>query len=103
VDLCIRQQDVKIIKEGQPLRDPLKDNVIAGTIASVVPFPEYCMIYFKSDDSRREYDFEIKLPPYLKDRHDLFPGKAVRIAFWEPNIIVFPRNRPPSMASDAGR
>ncbi|MEW6079117.1 MAG: ABC transporter ATP-binding protein [Thermodesulfobacteriota bacterium] len=94
VALCIRQQDVKIIKEGRPLRDQLKDNVIAGVIVSIFSFPEYCLIYFKSNSSSQAYDFEIKLPPYLRERHDLFPGKTVRIAFWEPNIIVFPRENP---------
>ena len=108
VDLCVRQQDIKIIKEGRPLRGPLKDNVISGVIVSVFPFPDYCMLYFRSEGSSREYDFEIKLPPYLRERHDLYPKKTIRIAFWEPNIIVFPFTVPdpapgePSCSPDSG-
>ncbi len=89
VDFCVRQQDIKIIKEGRPLKPDLQNNVFSGRIVSLFPFPEYCLIYFKIDGSRRPYDFEIKLPPYLRERYDLFEGKKQQVAFWEPNIILF--------------
>jgi len=103
VDICIRQQDIKIIKEGNPLKDSLKHNVIAGRIVSVFPFPEYCLLYFKINGSPRAFDFEIKLPPYLKERHNLSPGKAAQVALWEPNIIVFPGDKPHEPSSQARR
>lgn len=89
VDLCVRQQDIKIIKKGEPFKEALKHNIFEGHIVSVFPFPEYCLLYFRMINSPREFDFEIKLPPYLKDRYDLFPGKEVQVGLWEPNIIVF--------------
>ncbi len=89
VDLCIRQQDVKILKPGQPVREALRHNVFDGRIVAVFPFPEYCLLYFQMEKSLREYDFEIKLPPYLRERHDLYPGKKTSVALWEPNIIRF--------------
>ncbi|MFW6236765.1 MAG: ABC transporter ATP-binding protein [Desulfosudaceae bacterium] len=96
VDICIRQQDIKILKPGQPVREPLRHNVFSGRIVAAFTLPEYCLIYFRIHGSRREYDFEIKLPPYLRERHDLYTGKDAAVAFWEPNIIRFlidPENR----------
>lgn len=90
VDICIRQQDIKMLKPGQPVREALKNNVFSGLIVSAFSLPEYCLIYFKLDGSHREYDFEIKLPPYLRERHNLYAGKKTSVALWEPNLIRFP-------------
>lgn len=95
VDLCIRQQDIKILKPGQPVREALQHNVFDGRIVSVFSFPEYCLLYFQIKDSFREYDFEIKLPPYLRERHHIDPGKKVSVALWEPSIIHFSGDEKP--------
>ncbi len=88
--VCIRPQDIKIVKEGAPLRDSLRRNVFSGKIADLHLLPEYCLARFRLDSSPRGYDFELKFPVYIKDRLNLTEGKPVRIAFWEPSIIVFP-------------
>ena len=89
VNLCIRQQDIKILKAGQPVRDALKHNVFDGRIVSIFSFPEYCLVHFKMEASSRDFDFEIKLPPYLRERHNLYQGKNISVALWEPNIVHF--------------
>ena len=89
MEVCIRQQDIKVLKAGQPVRDALRHNVFSGRIVSVFALPEYCLIYFRINGSGRPYDFEIKLPPYLRERHHLYPDKEPAVAFWEPNIIRF--------------
>lgn len=96
VHVCIRQQDIKVLKAGQPVREALRHNVFSGRITSVFALPEYCLIYFRINGSDREYDFEIKLPPYLQERHNLYPGKASAVAFWEPNIIRFVQQEAPN-------
>lgn len=88
VKLCIRQQDIKIIKEGSPIKNSLKRNVFSGKIVSVFHLPEYCLIYFKVGGSPQRYDFEIKFPRYLLERHNLYQGKRIQVALWEPNIIL---------------
>jgi len=95
IKLCVRQQDIKIIKEGSPLKDSLKHNVFSGEIISVFPLPEYCLAYFKIRGSPREYDFEIKFPRHLQERHNLHQGKKINVALWEPNIILFSRGKTP--------
>jgi len=89
INLCIRQQDIKIIKEDSPIKDSLKRNVFSGRIDSLFPLPESCIMRFQINGSPRTYDFELKLPGHLLIRHQLSVGKRLRIALWEPNIILF--------------
>jgi ABC-type Fe3+/spermidine/putrescine transport system ATPase subunit len=89
VRLCLRPLDIKIVQEGKPLKDSLRQNVFSGEIVSLFPFPDYCLMWFKIDGGPRKHDFEIKFPIHLRDRHNLFQGKKIRVALWEPNIILF--------------
>jgi len=88
VKLCVRPQDIKIIREGASIKDSLKQNIFSGEIISLFPLPEYCLMRFKIGGSPQEYDFEMRFPRYLRERHDLYPGKKIRVALWEPNIIL---------------
>ncbi len=87
--VCLRPQDLKVIREGVPIRGSLAANVFSGEIVSLFMLPQYSVLHFKIDRSPRPYDFELKFPAYIKDRHDLAVGKPVRVAVWEPNIIIF--------------
>jgi ABC-type Fe3+/spermidine/putrescine transport system ATPase subunit len=89
VSVCIRQQDIKVVREGSPLKDSLKRNVFSGTIVALFPLPEFCLMWFKLDESEKEYDLELKFPLHIRDRHNLYPGKQISVAIWEPNIILF--------------
>jgi len=89
VTVCVREQDLKIIREGVPIRQSLRRNVFAGRIVTLSLLPDQCVMHFKIDGSPRDYDFELKFPDYIKKRHDLETGKKVRVGIWEPNIIVF--------------
>lgn len=89
VNVCIRPQDIKIIRQGFPIKDSLKRNVFLGKIVSILPLPEYSLIQFKIKGGSRAFDFELKVPAYIPARHALSPEKQVSVALWEPNIIVF--------------
>lgn len=89
VAICIRPQDIKIIREDVGIRDSLKENVFSGEIISLFMLPEQCLMRFKMDGSPKNYDFELRFPTYIEKRHALYVGKRVRVAIWEPNIIVF--------------
>jgi len=89
VKLCIRQQDIKIVREGPSIKDSLRRNVFSGEIVSLLPLPESCLMWFKIEGSPRPYDFELRFPAYIRVRHDLSPGQKVRVALWEPNIVLF--------------
>ena len=89
VTLCVRQQDIKVIREGSPLKDSLRRNVFPGKIVSLLPLPESCLMWFKIDGSPNTYDLELKFPAYIRVRHNLSPGQSIRVALWEPNMILF--------------
>jgi len=44
---------------------------------------------FKVDGSFKQYDLELKFPRYILERHNLYQGKQINVALWEPNIILF--------------
>ncbi|MCP4599543.1 MAG: ATP-binding cassette domain-containing protein [Proteobacteria bacterium] len=88
VTLCVRQQDIKIIKRDLPIKDELKRNVFNGVIVRLFPLLDYCQMWFQIEGSDKEYDFELKFPRHIKERYDLQPGKPIQVAIWEPKIIV---------------
>ena len=87
--LCIRQQDIRIIREGKPIKDSLKRNVFSGEIAEIFTTSDACSIWLRIDGSPRRYDLEAKFPLNIRGRYDLFKGKKIRVAFVGPSIIVF--------------
>ncbi|MFH1842478.1 MAG: ABC transporter ATP-binding protein [bacterium] len=87
---CIRQQDIKIVQDDLPVAESLRRNVLAGEIVALFPLPDSCLMWFRLAGSPREYDLEVKFPAYLRERHQLAAGQRIRVAFWEPSIIVFP-------------
>jgi ABC-type Fe3+/spermidine/putrescine transport system ATPase subunit len=89
VRLCVRPQDIKIVREGMPLKDSLRRNTFSGSIVSLLPLPESCLMWFKMHGSPNPYDLELKFPAYIRVRHQLSPGQDIRVALWEPNIILF--------------
>jgi len=46
-------------------------------------------MWFKMHGSPNPYDLELKFPAYIRVRHHLTPGRDIRVALWEPNIILF--------------
>jgi len=87
--VCVRQQDLKIVREGYPLRDSLKGNVFSGEIVSLLSLPESCVMMFRIEGSPRRYDFELRFPAYIRERHNLHEGNKIRVAILTPTIIVF--------------
>jgi len=87
--VCVLPQYIKIIREGEPIRESLKRNVFAGEVVSLFMLPEYCLMRFRIPGSPRPFDLESRFPAYIKERLDLSVGKKITIALWEPSIIVF--------------
>lgn len=91
VKVCIRQQDIRIIKEGAPLKEVLRRNVLSGEIANLFPLREEYVMWFKIAGSPNPRDLELKFPVHMQGRHGLCEGKKIRVALWEPRILVFGR------------
>jgi ABC-type Fe3+/spermidine/putrescine transport system ATPase subunit len=89
VKVCVRQQDIRIVKEGLPLKDSLRRNLFSGEIVDLFPLQETFLMWFRIDGSASKYDLELRFPIYVGGRHQLHRGKKIRVALWEPMIIVF--------------
>jgi ABC-type Fe3+/spermidine/putrescine transport system ATPase subunit len=89
VRVCIRQQDIRIIKEGSPIRESLQRNVLSGEIVSLFPLREEYVMWFKINGSPKSYDLELRFPIYMQGRHKLEEGKRIKVALWEPMIMLF--------------
>ncbi len=91
VGVCVRPQDVKIIRDGMPLDEQLAANTYTATIRELYLLPQHCVLMVQVKGSPRPFDFEVRCPEYMKERHQLDVGGTIRIALWQPNIIVFPQ------------
>jgi ABC-type Fe3+/spermidine/putrescine transport system ATPase subunit len=89
VKVCVRQQDIRIIKEGEGIKDSLKRNVFPGEIASLIPLREEYVMWFKIEGSPKRYDLEARFPVHMEGRHGLHEGKRIKVALWEPMIMLF--------------
>ncbi|BBO89411.1 hypothetical protein DSCOOX_25910 [Desulfosarcina ovata subsp. ovata] len=88
VKLCIMPQDIKIIKEERPVKGGLRKNIFQVEIVSILPLPDYFLIYTKLLESPKEFDFEMKVPRYLERKYNLFNGKKIRVAIPEKQIVL---------------
>ena len=89
VKVCIRQQDIRIIKEGAAIKDSLRRNILAGEITNLFPLLEEHVMWFRVERSPRKHDLELRFPLNVEGRHSLYEGKKIRVALWEPMIMLF--------------
>jgi ABC-type Fe3+/spermidine/putrescine transport system ATPase subunit len=89
VKVCIRQQDIRIIKEGEAVRESLARNILAGEIASLFPLRDEYVMWFKIEGSPNRYDLEARFPLRVQGKHELREGKRISVALWEPMILLF--------------
>ena len=89
VKVCIRQQDIRIIRDGAPIMKSLERNILSGEIAALVPLREELVMWFKIEGSPNRYDLEARFPARMEGRHRLHEGKRIRVGLWEPRIMLF--------------
>lgn len=85
--LCIRQHDIKIIKDGIPVKQQLRQNVFNGEVIKLFNLLDSCLMWFKVDGSKRGHDFELRFPRHIRERFHLEVGHRVQVGIWEPKII----------------
>ncbi len=92
LSFCIAPNEVKVIREGRPIRDSLKDNLFKGRIVNSVSHGMSYTLFFKTGDSRdaeTKYDFEIKLPAHSYLKLNLAEGKEVMVSLRRKAIHIF--------------
>ena len=90
VAVCIRPQDLKVVREGVPLSEALRPNVFPGEVVALLQTPESCVMLFRIAGSPHRHDLELRFPAYIRLRLGLEAGMKLRVAAWTPSIIVFP-------------
>lgn len=89
LSVCVRPQDVKIIREGEPVREEIRANVFPCVVVSLLSLPDYALMRVRLDGSRRDFDLEARLPGPVARRHGVETGRRLRVGIWTPGIIVF--------------
>ncbi|UCD83208.1 MAG: ABC transporter ATP-binding protein, partial [Deltaproteobacteria bacterium] len=91
ISFCIAPHEIKIIREGRPIRDSLKDNLFKGRIVNSVSHGMSYTLYFKIGDLRDtdRYDFEAKLPAYNYLKLNLAEGKEITVSLRKKAIHIF--------------
>jgi ABC-type Fe3+/spermidine/putrescine transport system ATPase subunit len=92
VRICIRPQDIKIINPEWEIKNELADNIFKGKIISETFYPNSTTLYFKTEKSNGEFDFELNIPNYIYKRYDLKNNKNIKVGIWQPSIIILSRS-----------
>jgi ABC-type Fe3+/spermidine/putrescine transport system ATPase subunit len=85
VDVYIRPEEVMILREGKPVKESLKRNILEGVILDIADRGKHHTVTFGEKEGR--IGLEISIPNYAFRNLDLFAGKKVEIAprdesFW---------------------
>ena len=86
VDLYVRPDEIMIIREGKPVKESLRQNILAGEIVDIIDRGSYRFVYFQT--LKGKLLFEISIPNYAFRNLDLSAGKMVRIALREESLRV---------------
>ncbi len=92
LSFCIAPNEVKVIREGRPIRDSLKDNLFKGRIVKSISHGMSYTLFFKIGDARNaetEYDFETKLPAHSYLKLNLVEGKEIMVSLRKKAIHIF--------------
>lgn len=84
--VVIRPQSIKIVKEDIPLRPELENNLFSGGIVENYFYSDTVSIFVDVSG----FILELKFPSVIYTRYNLFPGKKLKIAVWQPDILLYP-------------
>jgi len=86
VNLYVRPDEIMIIREGKPVKESLRHNILTGEIVDIIDRDRHRLVYFQTAEGK--ILFEISIPNYAYRNLDLSTGKMVRIALREESLWV---------------
>ncbi len=89
VQICIRPQDVKILKEDAPLRRELAKNAFTCEVRRVFELTDTSVAWLRPDTGQPSPELEVRFPAHLRARHNLRLGRRIRVALYEPGLIAY--------------
>ena len=84
VDLFIRPEEVMIIREGKPVKESLKRNILLGKIIDIDNRRRHQTVYLQTIGGK--IPIEIAIPHYAFRNLDLSIGKIVHVALREESL-----------------
>ncbi len=79
-----------VVRPSQPLRAAVKENLLDGIIVDELPRGSVHTLYFRANNSPKDYDLEIEVPNHAYERLGLAPGKEVTVSLKMSAIHVIP-------------
>lgn len=86
IDLYIRPEEVMILREGKPVKESLKRNILKGKIMDIANRGRHHTVLFQ--DEEENIFFEIAIPNYAFRNLDLSIGKKVQVALRDESFWV---------------
>jgi molybdate transport system ATP-binding protein len=86
VGLYVRPDEIMIIREGKPVEESLRHNILTGEIVDIIDRGRSRLVYFQTTEGK--ILFEISIPNYAFRNLALSTGKSIRIALREESLWV---------------
>ena len=88
VILYLRPEEVLVLREGKPIKEILRPNLLEGTVARILDRGVYQWILFQP--AGMEIALEIHLPNYVFRNLSLAEGQKIRVAMRKESFWVMP-------------
>ncbi len=92
VILYLRPEEVMILRPQKPIKESLRQNILAGEVERVLDRRTYRWILFRP--AGLEVFLEINLPNYVFRNLGLEEGQAIQVAMRRESFWVIPQNSP---------
>ena len=89
VTFCIRPEQVMIVSPSHLEQKKKYENTLNGKIVEEIPSGIMHTLFFRLDNSKEEYDFEIHLPSHSYEKLGLAKNKDIKISLKKEAIHVF--------------
>ena len=88
VILYLRPEEVLVLREGKPIKETLRPNILEGSVTRILDRGAYQWILFRP--SGMDIPLEIHLPNYVFRNLALAEGQTIRVAMRTESFWVMP-------------
>jgi molybdate transport system ATP-binding protein len=89
MEFCVRPEEVMIIREGQPVKDILKENIFTGRVVRMVDKGALRDLFVQIGHEE-EFDFQVTLPSHVVRDLELHEGGTVGVGLKKPSLWIIP-------------
>jgi ABC-type sugar transport system ATPase subunit len=91
VILYLRPEEVLILREGKPIKEALRPNILSGEILRILDRGTYRWVSFRP--AGMDAHLEIHLPNYVVRNLEISEGQKIRVAMRRESFWVIPKRR----------